>query len=170
MTGAATVAPAAPDASVNGAASVAPAGSTGGAAPVAPAALPVAPVNSSQVLDTGSKTGPRFVVVLVSVVLILQLASLATMGVTLHESELRSDEIAALSAKVDETTRTISTPSLLHPDSPVGPISSVKPSNKSRPHVIMAMDIDYPPYAYIRKPPYENSHALDEVVGVWVPT
>jgi hypothetical protein len=52
----------------------------------------------------------------------------------------------------------------------VGPISSVKPSNKSRPHVIMAMDIDYPPYAYIRKPPYENSHALDEVVGVWVPT
>jgi len=119
MTGAATVAPAAPDASVNGAASVAPAGSTGGAAPVAPAALPVAPVNSSQVLDTGSKTGPRFVVVLVSVVLILQLASLAIMGVTLHESELRSDEIAALSAKVDETTRTISAPPRFPSTSPL---------------------------------------------------
>ena len=107
--------------------------------------------------------------VLVSVVLILQLASLATMGVTLHESELRSDEIAALSAKVEKTALTISADvdAQIRLDLPtVGPISSVKPSNKSRPHVIMAMDIDYPPYAYTRKPPYENRQALDEVVGV----
>jgi len=169
----ATVAPAAPpDATVHGAA-------------------PVAPVNSFQVNTGGGKTGPRFVVVLVSVVLLLQVASLATIGVTLHESERRSDEIAALASKVDETVRSRSdeiaalsskvdetarsisadVEAQIRLDLPVvGPISSVRPSNKSRPHVIMAMDIDYPPYAYTRDthpgPPFNDTHALDEVVGV----
>ena len=174
----AAVAPAAPpDATVHGAA-------------------PVASVNSSQVNSSqvtgGGKTGPRFVVVLVSVVLLLQVASLATIGVTLHESERRSDEIAALASKVDETARSRSdeiaalaskveiaalsskvdetarsVEAQIRLDLPaVGPISSVRPSNKSRPHVIMAMDIDYPPYAYTREPPFNDTHALDEVVGV----
>ena len=158
-------------------------------------AQPDAPVNSYQV-----KTRPRFVVVLVSVVLLLQVASLATIGVTLHESERRSDEIAALASKVDETARSRSdeiaalaskveiaalsskvdetarsisadVEAQIRLDRPtVGPISSVRPSNKSRPHVIMAMDIDYPPYAYTREthpgPPFSDTHALDEVVGV----
>ena len=162
-----------------------------GAAPVAPAAAPVAPVNTSQVNTGGGKTGPRFVVVLFSVVLLVQVASLATIGVTLHESERRSDEIAALASKVDETARSRSdeiaalsskvdetarsisadVEAQIRLDLPaVGPISSVRPSNKSRPHVIMAMDIDYPPYAYTREthpgPPFNDTHALDEVVGV----
>ena len=48
----------------------------------------------------------------------------------------------------------------------VGPISSVKPNTDGRPRIIMAMDIDYPPYAYIRKPPFNGTYELDEVVGV----
>lgn len=48
----------------------------------------------------------------------------------------------------------------------VGPISSVKPNTDGRPRIIMAMDIDYPPYAYIRKPPFNSTYELDEVVGV----
>ena len=197
-----TVAPAPPpeitETAVDGAAP--PDATVNGAAPVPPAAPPVAPVNSSQVNTGGGKTGPRFVVVLVSVVLLLQVASLATIGVTLHESERRSDEIAALASKVDETARSRSdeiaalvskveiaalsskvdetarsisadVEAQIRLDLPaVGPISSVRPSNKSRPHVIMAMDIDYPPYAYTREthpgPPFNDTHALDEVVGV----
>ena len=149
---------------------------------------------ATQTAAAKSKRAPRFKEVLVGVVLLLQIASLATIGVTLHESERRSDEIAALSSKVDETSlstlresarrsdeiaalsskvdetaRSISADveAQIRLDLPaVGPISSVKPSNKSRPHLIMAMDIDYPPYAYTRQPPYKNKHALDEVVGV----
>merc|ERR1719161_2573539 len=32
--------------------------------------------------------------------------------------------------------------------------------------LIMGMDIDYPPYAYLRKEPYLSSNDLDEIVGV----
>ena len=160
----------------------APATDTPVGAPADAPAADTTQVNTTQVNTTQVKTGPRFVVVLVSVVLLLQVASLATIGVTLHESERRSDEIAALaskveiaalSSKVDETARSISADveAQIRLDRPtVGPISSVRPSNKSRPHVIMAMDIDYPPYAYTREthpgPPFSDTHALDEVVGV----
>ena len=57
----------------------------------------------------------------------------------------------------------------------VGPISSVKPNTDGRPRLIMAMDIDYPPYAYTLKQPYpaefngtRANYPLDEVVGVGV--
>ena len=57
----------------------------------------------------------------------------------------------------------------------VGPISSVKPNTDGRPRLIMAVDINYPPYAYTRTPPYPDefngtraNYPLDEVVGVGV--
>jgi len=46
-----------------------------------------------------------------------------------------------------------------------GPMNSVMPGMK-RPKLIMGMDVDYPPYAYTKKPPYGSSVDLDEVVGV----
>ena len=45
-------------------------------------------------------------------------------------------------------------------------LPGVMPSVNGRPKFIMAMDIDYPPYAYTRTAPFEHSSDLDEVVGV----
>jgi len=45
-------------------------------------------------------------------------------------------------------------------------LPGVMPSVNGRPKFIMAMDIDYPPYAYTRTAPFENKTDLDEVVGV----
>jgi hypothetical protein len=47
----------------------------------------------------------------------------------------------------------------------VGPIGGVSPSYK-KPHIIMGMDVDYPPYAYLKEAPYGSAADLDEVVGV----
>mmetsp|Transcript_72061 Transcript_72061/g.120002 ORF Transcript_72061/g.120002 Transcript_72061/m.120002 type:complete len:371 (+) Transcript_72061:97-1209(+) len=47
-----------------------------------------------------------------------------------------------------------------------GPIGSVTPSTRGRPHLIMGMDIDYPPYAYLNEEPYETKADVDSVVGV----
>jgi len=46
-----------------------------------------------------------------------------------------------------------------------GPMPSVMPG-VTRPKLIMGMDVDYPPYAYLKKEPYGSSKDLDEVVGV----
>jgi len=46
-----------------------------------------------------------------------------------------------------------------------GPIASVMPG-MSKPKLIMGMDVDYPPYAYLKMAPYKRRDDLDEVVGV----
>jgi hypothetical protein len=46
-----------------------------------------------------------------------------------------------------------------------GPMNSVMPG-MSKPKLIMGMDVDYPPYAYLKQLPYGSSNDLDEVVGV----
>merc|ERR1719158_1457798 len=46
-----------------------------------------------------------------------------------------------------------------------GPLSSVMPGTKHA-KLILGMDVDYPPYAYLKKEPYGSSKDLDEVIGV----
>jgi len=46
------------------------------------------------------------------------------------------------------------------------PIQAVMPSLTGRPHYIMAVDIDSPPYAYLKQPPYDTPGDLDEPVGI----
>jgi len=46
------------------------------------------------------------------------------------------------------------------------PLVGVMPSTNGRPKYIMAMDVDYPPYAYTRTAPFNSKTDLDEVVGV----
>lgn len=46
-----------------------------------------------------------------------------------------------------------------------GPMASVLPG-MSRPKLIMGMDVDYPPYAYLKQAPYDRKTDLDEVIGV----
>jgi len=46
-----------------------------------------------------------------------------------------------------------------------GPMSSVMPGTV-KPKLILGMDVDYPPYAYLKKEPYGSSQDLDEVIGV----
>jgi ABC-type amino acid transport substrate-binding protein len=46
-----------------------------------------------------------------------------------------------------------------------GPMSSVMPA-MAKAKLIMGMDVDYPPYAYLKKAPYGSSQDLDEVIGV----
>jgi hypothetical protein len=50
-----------------------------------------------------------------------------------------------------------------------GMLAGVTPSlTAGRPKLIMAVDIDYPPYAYVRTAPFTNRTDLDEVIGVGV--
>ena len=50
-----------------------------------------------------------------------------------------------------------------------GLIAGWKPSTTpGRPKLLMGVDVDYPPYAYIRQAPYASAGDLDEVVGVGV--
>mmetsp|Transcript_77005 Transcript_77005/g.133254 ORF Transcript_77005/g.133254 Transcript_77005/m.133254 type:complete len:417 (-) Transcript_77005:421-1671(-) len=46
------------------------------------------------------------------------------------------------------------------------PLQAVMPSLTGRPHYIMAVDVDSPPYAYLKQPPYETPGDLDEPVGI----
>jgi len=46
-----------------------------------------------------------------------------------------------------------------------GPMNSVFPG-MDKPKIIVGMDVDYPPYAYLKKEPYSSSTDLDHVVGV----
>jgi len=45
-------------------------------------------------------------------------------------------------------------------------LPGVFPSTNGRPKLIMAMDIDYPPYAYLKQAPFSSRFDLDEVSGV----
>jgi ABC-type amino acid transport substrate-binding protein len=46
------------------------------------------------------------------------------------------------------------------------PVVSAVTSSTQRRKLIMGMDIDYPPYAYLKKPPYLSPSDLDEVAGI----
>ena len=47
-----------------------------------------------------------------------------------------------------------------------GLLNAVMPSTTGRPHFIMGMDIDYPPYADLPPKPYDSPDVLNEVEGV----
>ena len=50
-----------------------------------------------------------------------------------------------------------------------GLINARRPSTTpGRPKLLLGVDVDYPPYAYIRQAPFDAAEALDEVVGVGV--
>jgi ABC-type amino acid transport substrate-binding protein len=46
-----------------------------------------------------------------------------------------------------------------------GPMAAVMPGI-DKPKLIFGMDIDYPPYAYLKQAPYSSKFDLDEVIGV----
>lgn len=53
--------------------------------------------------------------------------------------------------------------------SPAEPLlQGVMPSVNGRPKFIMGVDIDYPPYAYTKEPPFDSNTDLDSPIGVGV--